>query len=74
MDGWEWVRWDGKISVNKGHASEHSGTDISARREKQTEKAYDSEEITTKAAKWGEIVRVKRCCTCVVQEKKSHDG
>jgi hypothetical protein len=38
MDGW----MDG--------VSEYSGTDISARREKWREKAYESEEITTKAA------------------------
>jgi hypothetical protein len=38
------------ISVHEGYASEYSGTDISTRREKWREKAYDSEEITTKAA------------------------
>ena len=37
------------ISVREGYASEYSGANISARKER--EKAYDSEEITTKAAK-----------------------
>lgn len=65
----EWVRCNGIISVHEGYASEYSGTDISARREKWRKKAYDSEEITTKAAE-GRNVRVKRCYTCVVREKK----
>lgn len=54
----------------RGAPSEYSGTDISASREEKR-KAYDSEEITTKAVDWGrDKMCVKRCYTCAVQDEK----
>jgi hypothetical protein len=64
------------ISVHAGCASEYSGTDISAsREEKREKKAYDSEEITTKAADWRrDKMRVCGCQTMLYMCCATDDG